>query len=66
MAPTQFTGWHRPPGGTWEEVCHGATERETWDKLLDLAEAGDKTVTRAGRGPEDRRQRQGNLFAGGF
>jgi hypothetical protein len=57
-----YTGWHRPPGGTWEEYCHGATEREAWDRLLDLTEPGDKAVTRAGRRPEDR-PRQGNLFA---
>jgi hypothetical protein len=56
-----FIGWHRPPGGSWEEVCRGATEREAWDKLLDLAAAGDKCVLRAGRRPEDRR-RQGYLF----
>jgi hypothetical protein len=57
-----FISWHRAPGGTWEEVCRGATEREAWDNLLDLAEPGDKTVTRGDRHPDDRR-RQGNLFA---
>jgi hypothetical protein len=57
-----FTGWHRSPGGIWQEVCHGATEREVWDRLLNVPEAGDKTVTRAGRHPDDRR-RQPGLFA---
>ena len=57
-----WTGWHRPLGGTWEEYCRASTEREAWDALLDLAEPGDRTVTRGNRRPEDR-PRQGTLFA---
>jgi hypothetical protein len=36
-----WTGWHRPLGGTWDAICRCASEREAWDRLLDLAEAGD-------------------------
>jgi hypothetical protein len=64
MATTEnaaWIGWFRAPGGTWREVCRGTTEREVWDKLLDLAKAGDKLVLRSGRFPWDR-SRQPGLF----
>jgi hypothetical protein len=56
-----WVGWHRPSEGAWREVCRCATEREAWDRLLDIAVSGDKTVLPRGRRPEDK-PRQRNLF----
>ena len=56
-----WLGWFRPPGGVWEEVLWRRSEAAAWDALLDLAEPGDKTVTRSGRRP-DERPRQRAMF----
>jgi hypothetical protein len=58
-----YTGWFRPLGSDrWEEVCRAESEAKCWTQLLDVPQAGDKLVLKAGRHTEDRRQRQGSLF----
>jgi len=54
---TVLIGWFRPPRGHWEEFCRAPTESQCWEKLLDLAESGDKAVLPAGRHPDEPRQR---------
>jgi hypothetical protein len=61
--PTEkpWVGWHRPTGSFWRVVAQADTEREVWDKLLDLTTPGDKAVLPKGKRP-DERPRQRNLF----